>query len=579
MRRFGYALSLSVGLLIGCTEIGVALEPTLEPELVATALPVTVIRELVTGAPLHGADGIIVGPDGNLYITSAFGQEIVVMDPRTGRILRRLGMEQGVEFPDDLVFGPDGSLYWTEIIMGHVGRMTPDGVVTKQFVAPGVNPITFSPDGRLFVGLCFYDDGLLELDPALVAPPRPIVEATPEHPYPLGLLNGFDFGPDGRLYGPLVALGMVVSVDVGQPGDPPSPSPWTDGTIQVVATGLTEPLAVKFDPWDRLHVVDAGTGEVLRVDRTTGERTAISILGEGLSNLAFAPRGELYVSNYHDGSITRVLASGQGRTLSPGGMIAPGGVAVLQRLDGSDAVFVADLWSLREFDGRTGREVGMNTGPVLPSDDTPSLTKPMTLSADGDRLVVSSVLGGAVQVWDPQSDQVLEHYPMPVPLNAIRFQDDLVVADLGLGGVVWASDRAMILPMDGANVFVPAGLAADGEVLWVADWATGVVWRISFEGKTPRAPVQVAFGLSNPEGLAVDIDGSLLVVESGAQRLSRIDTATGVVQVVAEELELGLLGPPYVQPTYFFNGVAVGPSGAIYVTGDVSNVLHRIWPR
>jgi hypothetical protein len=41
---------------------------------------------------------------------------------------------------------------------------------------------------------------------------------------------------------------------------------------------------------------------------------------------------------------------------------------------------------------------------------------------------------------------------MPVPLNAIRFQDDIVVADLGLGGVVWASDHAMILPMDGASV-------------------------------------------------------------------------------------------------------------------------------
>jgi hypothetical protein len=83
--------------------------------------------------------------------------------------------------------------------------MTPTGIVTKQFVAPGVNPITFSPDGRLFVGLCFQGDGLYELDPDLIAPPRPIIEATPENPYPLGFMNGFAFGPDGRLYGPLFA--------------------------------------------------------------------------------------------------------------------------------------------------------------------------------------------------------------------------------------------------------------------------------------------------------------------------------------------------------------------------------------
>jgi hypothetical protein len=61
----------------------------------------------------------------------------------------------GVLGPDDVTFGPDGSMYWTDILVGEVGRRAPDGTVTKQFVAPGVNPITFSPDGRLFVGLCF----------------------------------------------------------------------------------------------------------------------------------------------------------------------------------------------------------------------------------------------------------------------------------------------------------------------------------------------------------------------------------------------------------------------------------------
>jgi len=567
-------------LILACQD-RTPVQPDLEvaSEMAVGKLPVTVMRVIAKGGPIHGADGIIVGPDGNLYITSAFGQEIVVMNPRNGRILHRLGLELGVEFPDDLVFGPDGSLYWTSIVSGEVGRMTPEGVVTKQFVAPGVNPITFSPDGRLFVGLCFYGDGLYELDPELFAPPRPIIAATPENPYPLGFMNGFDFGPDGRLYGPLVAAGMVVSVDVGQSGDPPSPTPWTDGTIQIVATGLAEPTAVKFDPWDQLHVVSAGTGEVFRVDRTTGEKTVIAILEEGLSNLAFASRGELYVSNFHDGFITRILPSGQGRTLSPGGMILPGGVAVLQRPDGGDAVFVADLWSLREFDGRTGRDVGVYKGPFLPGNDTPPLTKPMTVSADGDHLVVSSVVGSAVQVWDPQTDQVLEHYPMPVPLNAIRFQDDLVVADPVLGGVVWASDHGMILSRDGASVFLPAGLATDGEVLLVADWYTGKVWQIGFDGRAPLGPVLLASGLANPEGMAVDLDGSLLVVESGARRLSRIDPTTGAVQVVAEELELGAVGPPYMMPHYFLNGVAVGPSGAIYITGDVANVLYRIWPR
>jgi len=42
--------------------------------------------------------------------------------------------------------------------------------------------------------------------------------------------------------------------------------------------------------------------------------------------------------------------------------------------------------------------------------------------------------------------------------------------------------------------------------------------------------------------MAVDVDGSLLVVESGEGRLSRIDPSTGQVTTVAEGLEVGVHG-------------------------------------
>jgi hypothetical protein len=60
----------------------------------------------------------------------------------------------------------------------------------------GANPITFSDDGRLFVARDFMGTGLYELDPNGVKPPRPIDEK-------LVNLNAYDFGPDGRLYGPI----------------------------------------------------------------------------------------------------------------------------------------------------------------------------------------------------------------------------------------------------------------------------------------------------------------------------------------------------------------------------------------
>ncbi len=538
-----------------------------------------VMQMIAKGATIHGTNGINFGPDGNLYVASVVGREIIVMDKLNGVIINRFGPEVGVQGPDDLVFGPDGSIYWTDIMIGEVGRMTPDGIVTKQIIAPGVNPITFSPDGRLFVGLCFMGDGLYELDPELIAPPRPIIEATPENPYPLGFLNAFDFGPDGRLYGPVFAGGMVISVDVGAPGDPPSLNPWEDGTIQVVATGFTWPAATKFDPNNgHLTLLDQ-TGEVFRIDHLTGAKTLIANLEDGLDNLAFDSDGNLYISNADHGWIAELLPDGQDRTISPGGMINAQGVAVMQGSDGTDVVFVADFFRLRTFNGLSGKAGFVYKGHLIPNPTLPVLTMPMTISGDGENLVISSWFGNAVQVWNPKTDQVIEHYSMPVPLNAIRFGDDIVVADLGMGGVVWASDHTMILPMDGEHVFLPAGLLADKETLWVADWATGMVWRIVFEGKTPMASVPVAFGLSNPEGMALDTDGSLLVMEAGAGRISRIDPATGAVTVLVDGLTPGMQGPEGFPPTWGFDGLAVGSAGAVYFTDNANSALYRIRPR
>jgi sugar lactone lactonase YvrE len=532
------------------------------------------VKEIGIGAVLHGTNGLNFGPDGNLYIASFWGQEIIVMNKQTGAIVNRIGLDKGVKSPDDLVFGPDGSIYWTDILVGEVVRRTPAGVVTRQFVASGVNPITFSKDGRLFTARDFTPgDGLYELDPNLVKPPRALIASTPSNPFPLGWMNAFDFGPDGRLYGPLFLAGMVVSVNVGKPDAPFSSSPWTDGTITPLATGFKYPVAAKFNPAGVLHVLDQ-TGEVFKIDIKTGAKTLFVTLQEGLDNLAFDASGTMYVSNADHGWITEVQQGGQSKIISKGGMISPMGIAILPGSNNQDALFVSDLFRLRELDGVNGKEVSVEKGYLLP--EPKKLTTPFTVSADGNKLVVSSWFNSLVQVWDPSTKHVLEEYTMPVPINAIRFKNDLVVVDLGLGGVVRASDKSMILPIDNATVFAPGGLATNGELLWVADWGTGTVWQISFVGNKPNTPVAVAKGLLKPEGLALDQDGSLLVVETGASRLSRINLSTGKITAVVEGLKLGLTGLEGFPPTWGFDGVAVSKSGKIYVSGFGKNVIYSI---
>jgi hypothetical protein len=161
-------------------------------------------------------------------------------------------------------------------------------------------------------------------------------------------------------------------------------------------------------------------------------------------------------------------------------------------------------------------------------------------------------------------------------MSAIRYNGRVVAADSVTGMVVMESyDPAgnfywnPISPPGGAS----AGLATDGLDIYGTNYAFGTVFRIG-------SPDPIATGLEGPEGIACNpFDGSLLVVETDAGRLLRIDPVSGSTTILAEGLALGdhFLYPellPFADG--ILDGVAVGPSGAIYVTGNKTNVLYRI---
>ena len=541
----------------------------------ATAAPGYEIVELVRGSWLRGANGTYVGPDGHLYVASTLSGAIVAFDVDSGDVVQRFGPADGVLNPNDVTFGPDGSLYWTDLFVGEVGRRAPDGTVTKQFVGPGVNPITFSDDGRLFVSRCFFGDGLYELDPELTLPPRTIVEADEQNPLPLGWLNGIDFGPDGRLVGALQAKGMFISIDVDSCEGPSDP--WSDCDVRLLASGFPMPTTARFDAQGVLHVVDMWAGEVSTLDLASGEPTLVAGPGQGLHDLAFDATGRLFVTNADDGSVIEVLRGGAVRLVKPGGLTAPAGVIVLERPGGGTSVLIGDNHRLWEFDAASGALLGFTRGAADPSGA--AMWQPSTLWTDGEAIVLSNMMIGAVQMVDARSLVPIENHFFGFPYDAVRLGADLAVIDLMAGGVVWASTRDLILAIDEQQVFLPVGLATDGERLWVSDWATGTVWQVAFEGAAALPAVPVATALANPEGLAPDGLGGLLVVETGAQQLSRIDLATGAVEPIASNLDVGLAALPGMPPPFLRSGVTVDAAGAIYVIGDVTNVVYRVTRR
>lgn len=532
-------------------------------------LPLMEVQLVTQGAAIHGANGLAVDASGRLLVASVWGREVAVLDPATGAIVEHIGPMIGdVDggSPDDVAVAPDGSICWTDIMGGWVNCLRPDGTLDRQLVAQGVNPIAFTDDGRLFVGLAFFGDTLYELDPMLVQAPRVAMAGSGVAPWP-DQLNGFDFGPDGLLYAPQPfhpqSGGRIVRIDVD--ATTPSPESVVDG---VVAT------SVEWDPAaTELYASLAVTGEVARVDVNTGTVTPFASMGTVLDNLTFAPDGTLFVSGSDDGLVARVsTADGSITTLSAGGMILPGGIAAMTAADGSEHLCVADLWSLVELDPATGAILSVDRENRAGG----GITQPWTVAVDGSGLLLTSWMSNLVQRWDHVGDVELDAWPdFAAPVNALRFGDALVVAQLGTGSVVsQAPDGTRTTLAEG--IAVPSGLAATADDLYVTDWAAGTVLQLVKDGLP--AIETMATGLVLPEGLTVDADGSLLVVESGLGRVSRI-LPDGTTRLLAEGLPTGAPAAPNTPPAWAYSGVTVGADGTIYVTSDRLGGVWRLVER
>ena len=522
------------------------------------------IEVLATGSRISGANGMQVGPDGRLYVASVVGSELLVLDTADGRVVRRFTHADGVEGPDDVAFAPDGSVYWTSILSGEVAGFRPDGTrVVAARIGPGVNPLTFSPSGRLFVAQCFFGTGLFEVDPDGVEPPRVIRDDLG----PRCGLNGMDWGPDGRLYGPRWFRGEVVSIDVDT------------GEMRTELTGVQVPAAVKFDSRGRLHVLDTLAGQVLRVKggaegavRTVSQDAeVVARFPPGLDNFAFDSADTLYVSSFVDGFVARVNADGTQTMLSPAGMSSPGGVAVRITAEGVEAV-VADLQALRGFDASSGK-VHFTEANVL---GVSPMGTALNVSIDGEHLVLASWVDNDVRVWSQREQRVVErHEGLQEPVAAVRFGGGLAIAEHKAG-------RVILMQADGqfrvlaSGLAAPTGLVVRGDDLYLTERSQGMLLRLVTDGAPLARPETVIDGLAAPEGVALYRDG-FAIVEAGTGAVTVVD-GEGRRTTVAT-LPVGLpAGSAAQPPSFVFNGIASMGDGALIVTDERSRALLRIVP-
>lgn len=508
------------------------------------------VEEIGQGNKLHTFHGMDLDDQGRLYIGSLLSASVYRFDTQTAEYEVYVGNPQGQA--DDMEFSADGTLYWTSMMSGKIHAKKegePVRVVAEGYM--GFNAIAFNDEGRLFASLGYYGTAVLEIDPAGIVAPKKIAD--------LPLTNGFDFGPDGKLYTPVIATGQIVKIDVDT------------GEILPVAQGLYVPSALNFDSQGNLYVLEAGLGHISKIDINTGAKEIFYQTERGLDNLAFDANDNLYASNCYAGTIERFDTTTGERELffaSPG-FISIGGLA----LYGDDELHVSDYWVHRVLDANT---VAERAAYYFVIDGIENVS---CVSVNEENVVISGWASYCIQKRNRKTGQLITTiHGMNSPYDSIELEDgSILVAEYGSGRLLKLLDdegkeREVVLEgLEG-----PVGLAkvSNNEFL-LTEFHAGTVSRVNIVDKTKEVIVS---GLDKPEGVALDSDGNIFVAETGKKRLIKI-CEKEYVTVIREiaEIEVGMTNEGVPAP-YFMTSVSIASDGTIYVPSDIKNLIYKISP-
>jgi sugar lactone lactonase YvrE len=510
------------------------------------------VTKLVPGSAFHGVHGLGIDKSGRLFAGSVAGAALYEVDRNNGTAKIAVPSPEGMS--DDIAFAPDGTMAWTAFLTGDLYSREGDGPVKKLASGlPGINSLAFRKDGRLYATQVFLGDALYEIDVEGVKPPRKIMEK-------MGGLNGFEFGPDDMLYGPLWFKGQVARVDVDQ------------AELSVVADGFKIPAAVNFDSKGNLWVVDTALGQLVRVDPKTGAKKMVAQLKPSLDNLAIDDKDRIFVSNMADNGIQEVdPETGTAKQVIIGKLALPGGIGVVSD-GGKDTIYIADVFAYRTVDGSTG-EI---SEPARMHADGVTLEYPMSATAKGDDVLLSSWFTGTVQLVDRKTGKTKEMlHGFKAPHDAVKLGDgSILVNELGSKSLVRASgehgkDRTVVI----GGLEGPVGLAAgSGGTVYLTEAFAGQVSKVEANGER----TVVANDLKGPEGIALAPDGKLIVAEVGAKRIIQIDPANGTITEIAANLPIGLPAAPGGLPSNIPTGVGIGATGVIYFSSDLENAIYKV---
>jgi virginiamycin B lyase len=258
--------------------------------------PTTTYCQGLTGGA--GPYGITTGPDGALWFTEFFDNEIGRMTATGCNVTQYPAGPVENQSAYGITSGPDGALWFTEFTDSAIGRMTTAGVVTTYplpTTGAGPETITAGPDGALWFVETYGDKiGRITTGGTITEYPVPTSGAEP---------SGIVTGPDGNLW--FTEMHKVGRITPG-------------GTITEYAAGIATGVAgygITAGPDGALWFTQysAFYGSAIGRITTTGtitEYTAGLTYGGLPANIAAGPDGALWFTEDYGGKIGRITTAG-----------------------------------------------------------------------------------------------------------------------------------------------------------------------------------------------------------------------------------------------------------------------------
>ncbi len=529
------------------------------------------IRSDYMAAPANAIAIGRIGPNkGKLILACGALDEIIIMDPDTGKVIRTYGEEYGAVGIDDVSEGPDGTLYFSNIPIGKIGWIKPDGTHGHIDAKPWINPIAVTRDGKwLYWGITIGDDELWRYplgEDGLPSGPAELVEQNP------GWANSMDPSIDGHIYSPLNMYGDIRKIN-----------PET-GEITKIFTDLEFPSAVDIDDsTGLLYSTEFHLGYITRIDLNQKNpikaKRILAVAPPATDNIAVTDivnkqggRARVFGSSFIEDWIFEAYENGDPpRTIVRGGMM-PMQISILRTKNG-DRIFTRDLGGIQEYFPEENRyqrvaqgmfwnyaqDKQFDRGHKRYTDDIDWTTtgdyfltvpwgKIMQPTADGQFITGGNMMeneGNRLAIVDPVTGMSSR------TIKNIEFAQDAIMVGKDIyyaGGLTKDWPKAMeiirVTPDDKRETVFKGknfvGFARNDDMAFVSDVDAGKIYQVVKEGKWLSEPVEFVSGLDGPQGMTLGIHGDLIVMEKTSDpyngRMLSIDLKSKEITVLADAL-------------------------------------------